>query len=169
MITPTVGQRARYSSGEKGVVLWFDETWILVDQDGDGSQAPKLWFRKNLTWADPHPGATPPANCRQRLAHEGKAYPKSSCDVCGKFSPKYKTCNAILYDAKQQPTVSPDPNVERNRQMLLERSIVGQKKYGHTTATNPLELKDWINHALEEVLDMANYLQAAKSKLEGKQ
>jgi hypothetical protein len=50
--------------------------------------------------------------------------------------------------------------------MLLQRSIVGLAKYGVTTDNNPLELREWLQHALEEALDMANYLQAAISKLD---
>lgn len=38
----------------------------------------------------------PPENCRQRLAAEGKPYPRSSCTVCGKFSPKWRECDAAL-------------------------------------------------------------------------
>lgn len=61
---------------------------------------------------------------------------------------------------------SPDSNVEKNREMLLQRSIVGLAKYGVTTDNNPLSLRAWLQHALEEALDMANYLQAAISKLD---
>lgn len=63
---------------------------------------------------------------------------------------------------------SPDKNVEKNREMLLKRSLMGVEKYGFTTDTNPLALRDWLQHALEEALDMANYLQAAISKLDEK-
>ena len=35
-----------------------------------------------------------------------------------------------------------------------------------TTDANPLELRDWLQHALEEALDMANYLRAAISRLD---
>lgn len=45
--------------------------------------------------AAPAAGA-PPENCRQRLATEGKPYPRSSCTVCGKFSPKWRECDAAL-------------------------------------------------------------------------
>lgn len=61
---------------------------------------------------------------------------------------------------------SPDSNVEKNREMLLQRSVVGLAKYGVTTDNNPLMLRAWLQHALEEALDMANYLQAAISKLD---
>ena len=43
---------------------------------------------------------------------------------------------------------------------------VGLAKYGVTTDNNPLPLRAWLQHALEEALDMANYLQAAISKLD---
>ena len=42
------------------------------------------------------PQAVPPANCRQRLKHDGKAYPRSSCAACGEFSPKWKECDAAM-------------------------------------------------------------------------
>lgn len=80
-----------------------------------------------------------------------------------------------LIDAQKEfikkQKVSPDSNVEKNREMLLQRSIVGLAKYGVTTDNNPLSLRAWLQHALEEALDMANYLQAAISKLdeEGKE
>lgn len=61
---------------------------------------------------------------------------------------------------------SPDANVERNRQMLLDRSKVGLEKYGVTTERGDLTLSQWVQHAIEEVLDLANYLQATKSNLE---
>lgn len=37
-----------------------------------------------------------PSNCRQRLMVEGKAYPRSSCAVCGQFSPRWKECDDVL-------------------------------------------------------------------------
>lgn len=61
---------------------------------------------------------------------------------------------------------SPDTNVEKNREMLLQRSIVGLQKYGVSTVDSPIGLRDWLQHALEEALDLANYLQAAISKLD---
>lgn len=54
-----------------------------------------------------------------------------------------------------------DPIVEANRQLLLERSEVGVKKYGVMLDRTDLSLRDWLQHALEEGLDRCNYLQAA--------
>jgi hypothetical protein len=59
-----------------------------------------------------------------------------------------------------------DTNVEKNRELLLQRSLAGIAKYGTTTDANSLQLRDWLQHALEEALDMANYLQAAISRLD---
>ena len=78
----------------------------------------------------------------------------------------YDKCGDIFAKLARLEIVSPDTNVEKNRQLLLQRSIVGLKKYGTTTDKADLTLKEWLNHALEEVLDMANYLQAAITKLE---
>lgn len=38
----------------------------------------------------------PPENCRERLRAEGKPYPRSSCQACGKFAPKWKECEPIM-------------------------------------------------------------------------
>ena len=86
------------------------------------------------------------------------------CDVEQTISfAEWVAMNDILVG---KPYKSPDSNVEKNREMLLQRSIVGLAKYGVTTDNNPLPLRAWLQHALEEALDMANYLQAAISKLD---
>ena len=74
--------------------------------------------------------------------------------------------NYLWWNVMNEIKKSPDSNVEKNREMLLQRSIVGLAKYGVTTDNNPLTLRAWLQHALEEALDMANYLQAAISKLD---
>jgi len=62
--------------------------------------------------------------------------------------------------------VAPDIVVERNREMLLQRSIVGVGKYGVTLAASGLSHRALLQHALEEALDLANYLQAAIMELD---
>lgn len=52
-----------------------------------------------------------------------------------------------------------DPVVEANRQLLLDRSRVGISKYGTTLAHAGLSRQQLAQHALEEALDLANYLQ----------
>lgn len=70
-------------------------------------------------------------------------------------------CGATAY----YTAAAPDSNVEANREALLQRSIVGLKKYGVTTERKDLNLADWLQHGIEEVLDLANYLQAAKNSI----
>jgi hypothetical protein len=48
---------------------------------------------------------------------------------------------------------------------ILKRQLGGIKKYGFTVAENPAKLKEWLNHAYEEALDMAIYLRRAMSDL----
>lgn len=54
-----------------------------------------------------------------------------------------------------------DPIVEAVRADLLRRSEAGVAKYGLTLARTDLSLRDWLQHAYEEALDLANYLKCA--------
>lgn len=54
---------------------------------------------------------------------------------------------------------APDHIVERVRQKLLERSAAGMQKYGTGLYRTDLTRLDWLRHAQEEALDMANYLE----------
>lgn len=53
-----------------------------------------------------------------------------------------------------------DPVVEANRALLHQRSQVGIDKYGVTLGAAGLSRRALLQHALEEALDLANYLQA---------
>ena len=90
---------------------------------------------------------------------------KCQCNECFAAEAVGRESDCILANYLKENT-SPDSNVEKNREMLLQRSIVRLAKYGVTTDNNPLSLRAWLQHALEEALDMANYLQAAISKLD---
>ncbi len=50
----------------------------------------------------------PPSNCRQRLASEGKAYPRSWCAACGQFSPRWRQCDAALASPQPAEAVGDD-------------------------------------------------------------
>lgn len=56
--------------------------------------------------------------------------------------------------------IAQDAVVEANRQLLLDRSNVGINKYGVTLQNSGLGRRALLQHALEEALDLANYLQA---------
>lgn len=48
---------------------------------------------------------------------------------------------------------------------ITERQALGLNKYGQTVANNPLTLKQWMQHAYEEALDMAIYLKRAMEEM----
>ena len=41
---------------------------------------------------------------------------------------------------------------------IAKRQQLGINKYGTTVADNPLSLREWINHAYEEAMDLSIYL-----------
>lgn len=49
--------------------------------------------------------------------------------------------------------------------VILARQQKGIAKYGMTVAQNPAELREWLQHAYEEALDLAIYLKRAIQKL----
>jgi hypothetical protein len=53
-----------------------------------------------------------------------------------------------------------DPVVEANRELLHRRSQLGISKYGTTLYEGRYSQRQLLQHALEEALDLANYLQA---------
>ena len=59
---------------------------------------------------------------------------------------------------------SPDKNVEAVRKMLLDRSVVGLKKYGVTTERTDTDFQGWIEHLQQELLDAAIYCQRLKNE-----
>jgi hypothetical protein len=54
-----------------------------------------------------------------------------------------------------------DPIVEAVRADLRRRSEVGIQKYGTTLAGNPIDLRAWLEHLLEELLDASCYVKRA--------
>jgi hypothetical protein len=50
--------------------------------------------------------------------------------------------------------------------LIAERQMQGIEKYGTTVHANPLTLRDWLQHALEECLDQAIYLKRAIEELD---
>jgi hypothetical protein len=58
-----------------------------------------------------------------------------------------------------------DTIVFKIAQMLRSRSETGIRKYGTTLDRTDLEVKQWIDHAIEESLDHALYLMKLKEEL----
>lgn len=61
-----------------------------------------------------------------------------------------------------------DRIIEAIREDLLRRSELGIKKYGTTLEREDYEVKDWINHMYEELLDAIGYLKALENRLNDK-
>lgn len=51
---------------------------------------------------------------------------------------------------------------------ITKRQQLGNAKYKTTVADNPLDLRQWLQHAYEECLDQAVYLKRAISEIERK-
>lgn len=58
-----------------------------------------------------------------------------------------------------------DPIVGLVAEKLRNRSDTGYKKYGSLLTRTDLTLADWIDHAQQEVLDAANYLERLKAEI----
>ena len=74
-------------------------------------------------------------------------------------------CNAPEGERPGACMTSPDANVEVVRQLLLDRSRIGLKKYGVTTMRTDLGLPEWLKHLQEELLDASVYAQAMQGRL----
>ena len=61
--------------------------------------------------------------------------------------------------AEENKPVYSDEIVESLIQEYRERSLKGILKYGTTLEGNQLSLNKWLQHAKEEALDLAEYLQ----------
>jgi len=58
-----------------------------------------------------------------------------------------------------------DSVVYRIAHLLKTRSETGIRKYGTTLDRTDLTIKEWIDHSIEEALDLALYLERIKSEL----
>ena len=61
-----------------------------------------------------------------------------------------------------ETTFKPDSIVAAVVQKFLQRSELGQKKYGTTLDRQDLTTLDWIQHAQEELMDGILYLEKLK-------
>ena len=51
-------------------------------------------------------------------------------------------------------------------ELIAARQRLGMAKYGTTVEGNPLELRTWLQHQLEELLDAAIYCQRAIEQID---
>lgn len=59
-----------------------------------------------------------------------------------------------------------DPVVEAVCKKMMERSKYGIRKYENTLARKDFSVIDWLRHAQEEAMDLANYLQCVLDRFE---
>jgi hypothetical protein len=60
---------------------------------------------------------------------------------------------------------SDDPIVSAVIRKMYQRSQVGIKKYGTTLERDDLTTEQWIDHAIEEAMDLVLYLTKLKTEL----
>jgi hypothetical protein len=61
--------------------------------------------------------------------------------------------------------MNPDTNVDKVRDLLLARSILGFQKYGVTTERKDIDLLGWLQHLQEELCDAVVYIERMKQDL----
>lgn len=83
-----------------------------------------------------------------------------------------RVCEHVLIQFAQQTLAArPTPGKLSGTELkvveqIAKRQQLGIAKYGQIVADNPLSLREWLQHALEECLDQAIYLQRAIDELE---
>lgn len=68
--------------------------------------------------------------------------------------------NKINYEGFQ-----PDSVVQSINKKFVARAEVGYAKYGNTMDRDDLTTDEWINHAMEEMMDMLLYMEKLRIEL----
>jgi len=72
--------------------------------------------------------------------------------------------NKINYEGFQ-----PDSVVRRVNEKFVSRAEVGYNKYNATMDRDDLTTEEWIDHAMEEMMDMLLYMEKLKVELKKKE
>lgn len=79
-----------------------------------------------------------------------------------------KEGRVTIYDENNTRTVlKTDSIVDGVIDKLIDRAVVGKKKYGVTLDRNDLSLSEWLTHLQEELMDAANYIERIKKVVDG--
>ena len=79
-----------------------------------------------------------------------------------------KEGEVISYNESNSRTVrKTDSIVDGVIDKLIDRALVGKKKYGVTLERNDLSLSEWLTHLQEELMDAANYIERIKKVVDG--
>lgn len=87
------------------------------------------------------------------------------CYVSLGFSKDYPYFVSHTAESYLNPEKSGDTVVDEIREKFLERSKVGQAKYGTNLDRKDLSIIEWLNHAIEEQMDSILYLTKLKREL----
>ena len=87
------------------------------------------------------------------------------CYVSLGFSKDYPYFVSHTAESYPNPEKSGDTVVDEIREKFLERSKVGQAKYGPNLDRKDLSTIEWLNHAIEEQMDSILYLTKLKREL----
>jgi len=79
-----------------------------------------------------------------------------------------KDIEVITYDKENSRTIlKTDSIVDSVVDKFIDRSRVGKKKYGTNLDRTDLSLNEWIEHSIEEAMDLILYLQKIKTVISG--
>jgi hypothetical protein len=79
-----------------------------------------------------------------------------------------KNVNTMWTQTTTNDQIKEDSIVEAIRTQLKDRSDVGIQKYNTTLDRTDLSLLDWLEHAKQEALDFALYLERIKREVKEK-
>ena len=82
------------------------------------------------------------------------------------FLPAIVTILQICKDGTSSPITQPTGVEARVCEDIAERQNKGIAKYGTTLENNPLQLREWLQHTYEELLDAALYAKRAMEELD---
>jgi len=79
-----------------------------------------------------------------------------------------KEGTVMIYDENNSRTVvKTDSIVDGVIDKLIDRAVVGKRKYGVTLDRNDLSLSEWLTHLQEELMDAVNYIERIKKVVDG--
>lgn len=81
-----------------------------------------------------------------------------------------KNCGNVDAGIKNQAdylALPADPIVAAVMRLLAERSAAGMREHGAMLTRPDVDLAGWLRHLQQELLDGANYIEAALRKIEG--
>lgn len=79
-----------------------------------------------------------------------------------------KEGEVVVYNESNSRTIrKTDSIVDGVIDKLVDRALVGKKKYGVTLDRNDLSLSEWLTHLQEELMDAANYIERIKKVVDG--